>query len=308
MGRRRPIIAHPSLRKGRGDWVSPNFMLSVFPSHSPLSVTSFYESPCYRLWSYLSQLDVPLSQSGRGKERKMKMFLDWVVVKRRAFTFIKFINVQHLPSLKLDCSITSTALPSEYLAFDIYTSFIFSLLTSFEWHVPWPLTDTIITKLRNLLLKYENVMEIGCLTGHTTQEWRARSERRRTVRALSRSLPHLGLTLASPVTWKGQAWNATSLIIQRTMGSDPICTQGSHTLSSSFSLFFFITPCYSSLSSLHTSLKGGKYSRLCAMWNNKVIVVVCCFECQLGLSFVYSGLSGKKTMTAYRLFCDVLFA
>lgn len=85
-------------------------------------------------------------------------------------------------------------------------------------------------------------------------------------------------------------------------------TRVSYSLFISLSLFFFITPCYSSLSSLRTSLKGGKYSRLCVMWNNKAIVVVCCFECQLGLSFVYSGLSGKKTMTAFRLFCDFLFA
>ncbi len=114
----------------------------------------------------------------------------------------------------------------------------FSLFTSFEWHVPWPLTDTIITKLRNLSLKYENVMEIGCLAGQTAQEWRARSQRRWTVGALSLSLPHLGLTLASPVAWKGQAWNATSLIIQRTTGFDPICTQGSHTRFISLSLLF----------------------------------------------------------------------
>lgn len=127
MGRRRPIIANPSLRKGRGDWVSPNFMLSVFYPPSLLSVTSFCESPCYRPWSYLSQLDVPLSQSGRGKERQMKMFLKWVVVTRKVFPFIKLVNVQHLISLKLDFSIMSPKLPSAFVAFEICIFYLLSV-------------------------------------------------------------------------------------------------------------------------------------------------------------------------------------
>lgn len=118
MGRRRPIIAHPSLRKGRGDWVSPNFMLSVFYPHSLLSVTYFYESPCYMPWSYLSQLDEPLSQSGRGKERKKDENVPRLSCrdKKSIFPFIKF---QHLTSLKLDFSIMSPKLPSAFLAFEI---------------------------------------------------------------------------------------------------------------------------------------------------------------------------------------------
>ncbi len=58
---------------------------------------------------------------------------------------------------------------------------------------------------------------------------------------------------------------------------------------------------------LSTHLKGGKYSRLCAVWNYKVLVVICCFECQLGLSSTVYTLDCLQ-IVLWLLFAQISFA
>lgn len=98
MGRRRPIIAHPSLREGRGDCVSPNFMLSVFPLTFLSLWHLFMSHPVTGCEATCPNLMGLSSQSGRWKEREIEMFPNWIVLTRQAFLPIKFIAVLIWPS------------------------------------------------------------------------------------------------------------------------------------------------------------------------------------------------------------------